>query len=170
MAVVGGGDYYEGIRGQKFLAFVNVLGEILKVEGPFRSTAEAPACYGMSEVTQHPELLLSEGERIVADGECDDPSIGHFSQQMIQRQEDAKRKTTLEEFNEEVTANRRLVEEVFVWLRAKAKRVALRYRRAPNKRAATAAFTAACQFHNFIKSCRISIALDKSKRQRTEEV
>jgi len=136
-----------------------VLGVILKVEGPFPGRHNDRACYNQSEMGQHPEQFLSEGERILADGGFigGGPLLVPIHQTVIQKEANEERKERMQEANEEIKDNRMLVEDVFGWLKARAKRLGHRYGRARERQAEE--FTAACRVHNFVRRGRISHAL-----------
>lgn len=158
--------YYNGhkhMTSQNFLVHVNVLGVVLKVEGPFPGRRNDRADYNDSEVAQHPNQFLSEGERIIADGGFvgGHPLIVPIHRTVIEREKNQERKARMEDINEELKDNRLLVEDVFSWLKARAKRLNFRYGRAREKQAGE--FFAVCRVHNFVRRKRITAALNKPR-------
>ena len=77
------------------------------MEGPFAGRMNDRACYDSSELGQHYERFLSEGERILADGGFvgGHPLLVPIHQTVIQRQEDEERKERMQAVNEEVKDN-----------------------------------------------------------------
>jgi len=158
--------YYSGYKhmtSQNYLVHVNVLGIVLKVEGPFPGRRNDRADYNVSEVAQHPEQFLSPGERILADGGFvgGHPLLVPIHSTIIQKETDKKRKAMMLEINEELKDNRLMVEDVFSWLKARAKRLDFRYGRERGRQSEE--FFAACSLHNFVRRERIKVALCKPK-------
>ena len=151
---------YKGMTSQNYLAYVNVLGLIIKVEGPFPGRMNDKACYNHSELGQHPDHYLREGEHILADGGFvgGGPLVVPIHQTVIDKEEDKERKEKMLEVNEEIKDNRILVEDVFGWVKARGRRLSYRYGRARERQAEE--FPAMCRIHNLIRSARISHAVN----------
>jgi len=155
-------DYYSGYKGchtQNFLVAVNPLGMIIYVDGPYPGRQNDRGVYNQSDLAQHPERYVTPGELILADGGFigGAPLICPIHIDSINKASSEEVKNDMIEFNEELSSNRVLVEDVFSWLKSRAHVLASKFRR--NKESQKAVFFAACCFYNFIRSSRIEYAL-----------
>ena len=116
------------------------------------------ADWNKSDIKLNPEQYLSDGERIMADGGFigGHPLIVPIIKTVLDNKQNEEVRQDMEECNGELTANRVLVEDVFGWLKAKAKRLGHRYGR--EKQHQGEEFRAACCVYNFVRFKRIQHA------------
>jgi hypothetical protein len=154
--------YYSGYKHkhtQNYLVCVNVLGVIIKVEGPWPGRQNDRAVYNQCSLALHPEQYFSEGERVLADGGFvgGSPLIVPIHSTVMAKMQNEETKEEMKEINREFTSNRLLVEDVFSWLKARAHVLDSRFKR--KREHQPEAFYAACRLHNFVRVQRIHYAM-----------
>jgi len=137
---------------ENFLVVCNPIGVIIWVDGPFLGIENDRAAWKQSALFTRRSEHFSSGEKLLADGGFDGGS--HL---LCPVRVSNIHSEDLIEFNVEVSNDRVLVEDVFGWLKARARILALRYGRDVQKHAA--AFYAACRWYNALRLLRIEFAI-----------
>lgn len=155
-------EYYSGYKGyhsQNFLVATNPFAIIIYVDGPYPGRANDRGVYNQSELARNSNNFVSAGEVIIADGGFigGTPLICPIHTDDIINETDVNRKQQMIEFNEELTSNRILVEDVFSWLKSRAKVLATKFSR--KKETQAVIMFAACRYYNFVRMNRIQHAL-----------
>ena len=115
--------------------------------------------YNLSDLCHNPDIYLSEGEVILADGGF----IGGvglavpIQKNTYDRMTNEDTRRVMMDLNNEFTANRLIVKDVFGWLKTRACVLDKAWPRHLNKKASI--FNAACKLHNFIQMIRIDHAM-----------
>jgi len=158
--------YYSGYKHshtQNYLCCVDYMGMIVYVEGPFPGRPNDRECFNRSDLSRNRDNYLSGDEQILADGGfIGGPGLlvpihkDTYSQPM-----DEQARRGMMSYNEEFTANRLIVEDVFGWLKQRACILNTAWARRLDKQAAI--FKAACKLHNFTRMMRLDFALRQSK-------
>ena len=134
---------------------------VIYIEGPFNGHDNDRTVFKQSDLYNHPELYLGEGEKILADGGF----VGGGSLlvpihgDVIQRRDDEHERQLMKEINDEFTGNRLIVEDVFGWIKARAHVLDTVYGRQKERQGDV--FKAACRLHNFVRINRIDYALSR---------
>ena len=157
--------YYSGYKHkhtQNYLCCVDDMGMVLHVEGPQEGRPNERAFYNQSDLKLKQSDFLSGDEQILADGSfVGGPGLlvpvhaDTYDQPGLSEQ--ARR--DMLDYNEEFTANRLIVEDVFGWLKARAAVLSDAWSRDLIKQGAV--FKAACKIHNFARMIRIDYALQR---------
>ena len=160
-------SYYSGYKHkhtQNYLVCVNYMGMILSVDGPYPGRSNDREVYNMSDLCRHPDRYLSHGEVIMADGGF----IGGVGlavpihKNTYDRMTDENTRRVMMEYNQEFTANRLIVEDVFGWLKARACVLDTAWPRHLDKQANI--FNAACKLHNFTRMIRLDYGMQQTAR------
>ena len=156
--------YYSGYKHkhtQNYLVCVNYMGMILSVDGPHPGRMNDRAVYNLSDLCLNPGKYLSGDEVILADGGfIGGPGLSvPIHMDTYNRATDESTRRVMMEFNNEFTANRLIVEDVFGWLKSRACVLDKAYARDLDKQADI--FNAACKLHNFARMIRIDYALQQ---------
>ena len=157
-------NYYSGYKHrhtQNYLVCVDAVGVVIYMEGPFNGHDNDRTVFKQSDLYNHPERYLEEGEKILADGGF----VGGGSLlvpihgAVIERRDDENERQLMKEINDEFTGNRLIVEDVFGWIKARAHVLDVVYGRQKERQGEV--FKAACRLHNFVRIHRIDYALSR---------
>lgn len=141
---------------QNYLIYVNVLGIIIKVEGPFKGRANDMGVFNQSDLGLSSGSFLSPGERILADGGFPGaaPLLIPINNTIIEGEQGSEERQRMKDRNDHFKDSRVLVEDVIGWVKARAKRLSHRYTR--DRETQGPEFYASCRVHNHIRWNRIS--------------
>lgn len=156
--------YYSGYKHrhtQNYLCCVNYLGMIVYVEGPFPGRPNDRECYNRCDLTLNRDNYVSGYEVILADGGFIGGAglIVPIPKPTYNLPVSEQARQGMLDYNEEFTANRLIVEDVFGWLKARACVLNSEWARHLDKQAGI--FNAACKLHNFTRMMRIDYALQR---------
>jgi hypothetical protein len=151
-------SYYSGYKKghtQSYLIWVNVLGFIIKVAGPFPGRLSDRGTYNTTDIADPKNGLLTSGEYIIADGGLQ--GEGQFLLPIritdIKKSEEEK-KLDMIDYNQEVGDNRSLVEHCIHVIKSRAQVLQKRYSRGRAKQSDL--FYASAKLVNRIKRYRYS--------------
>jgi hypothetical protein len=149
---------YKGRYSQFYLVAVSALGMVVYIDGPHPGRGNDRGAFNKCTLATNPEQFVSEGECILADGGfCGGhPLLCPVPLDMIAREEDAEVRMRLVQFNDELSEGRRLVEDVFSWLKGRARIFGMRFPRNYTKQGNL--FYACCRVYNCIRGRRIQFA------------
>ena len=144
---------------QNYLVCVDYLGMILHVDGPHPGRRNDRQVFIKSELYQNRARFLSDDEYILADGGFieGDGYLVPIHQNTYDRMTDGETRQIMLDYNQEFTANRLIVEDVFGWLKERACVLNRAWPRDLSRQAEM--FNAACKFHNFVRMIRIDYAM-----------
>lgn len=150
---------YKGYHSQNFLVAVNPFAMIIYVDGPYPGRRNDRGVYNQSELGRNPSNFVSPNELIIADGGFigGAPLICPIHVDSIKDEPDEVKRLQMVEFNGELSASRVLVEDVFSWIKSRARVLATRFSR--KKETQAAIMFAACRYYNFVRMNRIRYAL-----------
>jgi len=116
-------------------------------------------CYNRSRLARNHAEFCSADEVILADGGFigGHPLLCPVHSDTIDKETDYQKQQRMIDFNEEFTSNRLIVEDVFGWLKSRAKVLATKFSR--KKETQAALMFAACRFYNFVRRNRQRYAL-----------
>ena len=150
---------YKHMHTQNYLVCVDYLGMVRYVEGPWEGRPNDRACYNECKLNTQQAEFVSGDEKILADGGfVGGPGLlvpihqDTYSQPLTERARQG-----MMNYNEEFTANRLIVEDVFGWLKERA--CVLNSAWARHREKQETVFYAACKLHNFTRMIRIDYAL-----------
>jgi hypothetical protein len=149
---------YKNIHSQNYLVVVNPFALVIYVDGPYPGRMNDRACWNQSPLAISPSAFLSEGELIIADGGFigGEGLLCPVDAMTIGRLESKEEQQRLLSFNDEITEARVLVEDVFSWLKARARILGTRF---PRKREMQSdVFVATCCLYNFVRLKRIEFS------------
>lgn len=140
---------------QSYLVWCNALGFILKVEGPFVGRLSDRGTYSTSEFAQPDCKLLSDNEKVIADGGFwgEGEFILPARIKMINTAETKQKQLELVNYNLEIQDNRALIEHQIHFIKDRARALNKRYSRGLDQQADL--FLAASKLLNRIKRIRI---------------
>jgi hypothetical protein len=155
-------EYYSGYKKtttQSYLVWCNVLGFILKVEGPFAGRLSDRSTYSTSEFAQPNCQLLNEGEKVIVDGGFwgEGEFILPAKMKMINTAETEQIKRELINYNLTIQDDRALIEHQIHVIKDRARALQHRYSRGLVKQSGV--FYAASKLVNRIKRIRIITAM-----------
>jgi len=153
---------YKGCHTQSYLIWVNAIGFVIKVCGPYKGSLSDRATYNTTEFATENNGMLSPGEKVIADGGLFGegefivparlPEINKSELNPVLRQ-------SLIDFNEEVADNRALVEHAIHVVKSRAQTLTNRFGRNINKQSEL--FLAACKLSNRIRRLRLQPVVEK---------
>jgi hypothetical protein len=141
---------------QNFLVCVDAWGFVIRIDGPFPGAMNDRGCWNQTELALTPSQFVSEGERILADGGFmgGEPLLVPLDVKDMTLARDEKEKEFFEWFNEDLTEGRILVEDVFGWLKGRAKVLGTKWERSVKRQGPM--FNAICAMHNFVRWRRVT--------------
>ena len=160
---------YKHKHTQNYLCYVDYMGMVIKVEGPWAGRPNDRACYNISDFKRNQSNFLTGDEQVLADGGfIGGPGllVPIHADTYDQPGLDEQARHGMMKYNEEFTANRLIVEDVFGWLKARACIFSQPWARKLDKQGAL--FKAACRLHNFARLIRIDYALHRYDSERMQ--
>ena len=152
---------YKHMHTQNYLVCVDYLGMVRYIEGPWEGRPNDRACYNECKLSKQQAEFLSGEERILADGGfVGGPGLlVPIHQDTYSQPMDEQAREGMMDYNQEFTANRLIVEDVFGWLKERACVLNRAWARHRDRQGPI--FYAACKLHNFSRMIRIDYALQR---------
>ena len=152
---------YKHMHSQNYLVCVDYLGMVRYISKPYEGRPNDRACYNECDLSVRQAEFLSGEEKILADGGfTGGPGLlVPLHQETYDQPLDERAREGMMNYNQEFTANRLIVEDVFGWLKERACVLDSAFARHRAKQGPT--FTAACKLHNFTRMIRIDYALQQ---------
>jgi hypothetical protein len=140
---------------QNFLVCVDAFGFVIYIDGPFPGAMNDRGCWNQTPLALNPSQFVSEGECVLADGGFmgGKPLLCPLDAIDLTYAVDEEERMFFEGFNDELTEGRILVEDVFGWLKARAKVLGTKWERSVKKQGPM--FNAVCAVHNFVRWRRV---------------
>jgi len=152
---------YKHMHSQNYLVCVDYLGMVRYIEGPWEGRPNDRACYNESKLSVEQAEFVSGDEQILADGGFVGGAglLVPIHQDTLNNKQSEEARRGMQNYNEEFTANRLIVEDVFGWLKERACVLNKAWKRHRDRQGPT--FYAACKLHNFLRMIRIDYALQQ---------
>jgi hypothetical protein len=149
-------SYYSGYKGghtQNYIVYINNLGFVLRVDGPFPGSMSDRGCVQLTDIHKSPSSYLSPGEKILADGGfCGEGEyIVPFNLVVVNKETTIR--NALIDYNSAIADCRSLIERVFARIKDRARALRGTWRRSKEKQ--NNLFLAACRLYNRIQIIRI---------------
>jgi hypothetical protein len=160
-------SYYKHKHTQNYLVCVNPFALVIYVDGPYPGRGNDRGLFNQCSLALRPAEFVSEGEVILADGGFmgGEPLLVPVHADTIKRAGSKEEAQMYVDFNDELSEGRVLVEDVFGWLKHRARILSKKF---PRKREIQGQlFLATCCIYNFVRMRRIEFA--HSEKERTEE-
>jgi hypothetical protein len=149
---------YKHKHTQNYLVCTDAFALVIYIAGPYPGKENDRGDFNKCSLALHPADYVSEGEVILADGGFigGEPLLTPIHADIIKGAESEGERDMLMDFNEELTEGRVLVEDVFGWLKARARILDGRF---PRKRERQSdVFIATCCVYNFVRLLRMDYA------------